>query len=153
MSEVVEFNGEWLMLFVGGSVFVGGMLAGMPLHFRRIVPQTVLVLVLFLCFGLSMSDWIVGTRLDQLIEALDISPEGIQLVFLPPLIFVEMFKSNSHVFFRVLPQTLLLAFPGVILSCFMTAGFPVYILQTDWSWYTALAFGGMLAATDPVSSM
>jgi NhaP-type Na+/H+ or K+/H+ antiporter len=51
----------------------------------------------------------------------------------------------------VLPQSLLLAGPGVIISTVCTAVFGMIIFPYGWSWPVALLFGAILSATDPVS--
>ena len=46
---------------------------------------------------------------------------------------------------------LLLAGPGVIMATMATAVFAKYGLDYNWDWSTAVTFGAMLSATDPVA--
>jgi CPA1 family monovalent cation:H+ antiporter len=78
-----------------------------------------------------------------------LTPEIILLIFLPALLF----EASYHLSFQHLSENFrfvsLLAIGGVILSAFLTA-----FLLVWWggiSWQTALLFGTMLAATDPIS--
>ena len=48
-------------------------------------------------------------------------------------------------------QCLLLACPGVLLGTFLTAAVGKYVLPYGWDWNVAMAFGSILAATDPVA--
>jgi len=102
-------------------------------------------------FGLIQLSVDDTSAASKLITTFEISPEGIQLLFLPPLIFSEMFKTNAYVFTGVLFQTCILAFAGVCVATVLTALFPLYILPESWSWYLSIAFGGTLSATDPVA--
>ena len=73
------------------------------------------------------------------------------LVFLPPLLFADAVTLDWHVAKRSLMQCLLLAFPGVIMGCFLTAAFAIGILPQHWPLSLALSFGAVLSATDPVA--
>lgn len=46
---------------------------------------------------------------------------------------------------------LLLAVPGVLVGTSLTALFTVYTFPYNWDWATALTFGAMMSATDPVA--
>lgn len=73
-------------------------------------------------------------------------------VFLAPLIFEAAYNTEWHVFKRLLIPIVTLAFVIVILQVFAVAAFQLYVLRTAyWNWWTALMFGAMLSATDPIS--
>jgi NhaP-type Na+/H+ or K+/H+ antiporter len=136
------------VIFVAMSLTLASLVEALPGAVLRLFPQSVLVLLLFLVCGLIVLA-IEGNAgsFASFVHGIELSPEGLQLIFLPPLIFSELFKSNVHVFMRVLSQTLLLAFPGVLICTGLIALFPLYMLPSQWSAYEALAFGGMLSAT------
>lgn len=70
-------------------------------------------------------------------------------VFLPPLVFEAAFSIPWHELRRDLPVILTLATVGVLLSAGLTAAGMHY--AAHWQWTTALLFGVLIAATDPVS--
>jgi monovalent cation:H+ antiporter, CPA1 family len=69
--------------------------------------------------------------------------------FLPPLIFEGAFYLNWRELRRELPIVLTLATAGVALSAGATAIGMYYL--AGWPWLSALVFGVLIAATDPVS--
>jgi CPA1 family monovalent cation:H+ antiporter len=78
-----------------------------------------------------------------------LSRELIFFVFLPPLIFEAALFINWRAFREDLPVVGLLASVGVVLTAAATAlGMRVGL---DWDWGSALIFGVLISATDPVS--
>lgn len=78
-----------------------------------------------------------------------LSKELLFTTLLPPLIFEAAFYLHWKDVRRDLPVLLLLATVGVVLSAFVTA-LGMSILA-HWQMTTALVFGTLIAATDPVS--
>jgi monovalent cation:H+ antiporter, CPA1 family len=70
-------------------------------------------------------------------------------VFLPPLIFEAALDLKWKELRRELPVVLVLATVGVVLSAGVTAVGMHYL--GNWQWISALIFGVLIAATDPVS--
>jgi monovalent cation:H+ antiporter, CPA1 family len=70
-------------------------------------------------------------------------------VFLPPLVFEAALFINWQQFKKDLPVIALLATVGVVLAATVTAVGMHYTL--DWDWGSAILFGVLIAATDPVS--
>jgi CPA1 family monovalent cation:H+ antiporter len=70
-------------------------------------------------------------------------------VLLPPLIFEAAFYLKWPPLRKELPVVLVLATLGVIISAGVTAAGMHYL--TNWPWQSALIFGVLIAATDPVS--
>jgi Na+:H+ antiporter len=68
---------------------------------------------------------------------------------LPPLIFEAAFSLRWQYLRRELPLVLLMATGGVLISAAATAIGMHYL--TEWPWISALIFGSLIAATDPVS--
>ncbi len=79
----------------------------------------------------------------------DLTKELIFTVLLPPLIFEAAFYLHWKELRRELPVVLALASLGVLLSAAATA-FGMRLL-VHWQWPSALVFGVLIAATDPVS--
>jgi CPA1 family monovalent cation:H+ antiporter len=78
-----------------------------------------------------------------------LSKELIFSVFLPPLVFEAALFIDWKEFKRDLPVVGLLATVGVVLAAAVTAVGMFYGL--DWDWGSAIVFGVLIAATDPVS--
>lgn len=75
-----------------------------------------------------------------------------ELIFdllLPPLLFEAVFYLRWNQLRRELPVILTLASAGVVLSGAVTAAGMHYLAR--WEWPSALVFGSLIAATDPVS--
>lgn len=68
---------------------------------------------------------------------------------LPPLLFEAAFYLNWKELRRNFPVILVLATLGVVLSGGLTAAGMHFLM--GWQWISALAFGALIAATDPVS--
>ncbi|OGO25853.1 MAG: Na+/H+ antiporter, partial [Chloroflexi bacterium RBG_16_54_11] len=80
---------------------------------------------------------------------IELTPELILALFVPPLVFEAAFHINLLELGRNLPAILLLAVPGVILTTFIISGMLVVGLKLSLP--IALVFGSLIAATDPVS--
>ena len=70
-------------------------------------------------------------------------------IFLPPLVFEAALFIHWREFRKELPVVTLLATVGVVLAAAVTALGMRYVL--GWDWGSALIFGVLIAATDPVS--
>jgi CPA1 family monovalent cation:H+ antiporter len=81
--------------------------------------------------------------------AVQLTPEMIFTVFLPPLIFEAAIQIPWRPFRRELPLLLLLVTVGVLLAAAVVAAGMHYLV--GWSWLGAAFFGILVAATDPVS--
>jgi CPA1 family monovalent cation:H+ antiporter len=91
----------------------------------------------------------IGLALSPFRLDLPLSRDLIFMVFLPPLIFEAALHLKWRDFMRDLPVTTLLAFPGVAIATAVVATGAHLLL--GWSWIAAGLFGGLIAATDPVS--
>lgn len=80
---------------------------------------------------------------------LDLTKELIFTALLPPLVFEAALYLRWQQLRRELPVVLLLATTGVAISALVTALGMYYVVQ--WAWPSALIFGVLIAATDPVS--
>ena len=80
---------------------------------------------------------------------LDLTRELIFTAFLPPLVFEAALYMRWQPLRRDMPVVLVLATIGVVLSAAVTAAGMHYAVQ--WEWTSAIIFGVLIAATDPVS--
>lgn len=82
-------------------------------------------------------------------DDIDITKDLIFTIFLPPLIYEAAIYIKWQELRRDLPVILTLATVGVILSAVVTALGMHY--WAGWGWQSAILFGVLIAATDPVS--
>jgi CPA1 family monovalent cation:H+ antiporter len=91
----------------------------------------------------------IGLALSGAALNLNLTPELIYKILLPPLIFEGALQLKWRPFRDDLPVTLTLAFPGTVISfAVVAAGMHAAL---GWSWLGAALFGALIAATDPVS--
>ena len=83
------------------------------------------------------------------IQPLNISPEVILALLVPPLVFEAAFLLNFNDLRRDLRLVLTLAVPGVILTTFLVGGMVSFGANIALPY--ALVFGALIAATDPVA--
>jgi len=79
----------------------------------------------------------------------DLDPALLLFVFLPPLLFDAAFRLDARELRPLLRPVLLLAVPGVVLTAAIVAVVVWAVLDLPLS--TALLFGSIVAATDPVA--
>lgn len=80
---------------------------------------------------------------------IELTPELILALFVPPLVFEAAFHLKLTELRRNMTFILVLAVPGVILTTMIVGGF--LVLGTSLSLPVALVFGSLIAATDPVA--
>ncbi len=78
------------------------------------------------------------------------TPEIILLIILPPLVFEAALHIEVKVLRKVIGPVLLLAVPGVLVVTFIVGGI-LNLVSGQIQWQTALIFGALIAATDPVA--
>ena len=79
----------------------------------------------------------------------DLTPELILTLFIPPLVFEAALHINFDELRRSLPEILVLAVPGVILTTLIVGG--LLSLTTPLTLPVAMVFGALISATDPVA--
>lgn len=140
VSQIVQ--AEELII---GLLLIASLVAIATRRFR--LPYTVgLVLI-----GLSMP-WLVRIfRLTDILGGFDPAQSSDIILYLlvPPLIFEAAFHIRMNDLRRDFWLILLLAVPGVIVTMFMVGGIVHY--GTGMAIKTAMVFGALIAATDPVA--
>ena len=114
------------------------------------IPYTVILICLGLAFG-AASNVDKLRFLQDFTEIARMDPHLMLYVFLPTLIFESAFVMDVHTFKKTIGQALILAGPGLMLCTVLTALMGRYIFNYNWSWVTAMTFGVILSATDPVA--
>jgi len=82
-------------------------------------------------------------------QDINVSPQLILGLLVPPLIYEAAFQVKAKDLLRDLAPILSLAIPGVLLTTFLVGG--VLYWGTNFSLVTALLFGSLIAATDPIA--
>ena len=112
---------------------------------RRVnLPYTIALVVMGLLLG-SLR-WVAP---DLTFPTFELTREVILFVFLPPLLFEASFNLEFDSLMENLTAVLLLAIPGVVIGAFLIAG--MLNVELGRSFETALVFGALIAATDPIS--
>jgi NhaP-type Na+/H+ or K+/H+ antiporter len=118
------------------------------------LPYTAVLLVEGLVIGMLV-EYAGSAGFPKLVQSIEmweaIDPHLMLYIFLPALLFGDAMHLNVHLFYRTFWQCMLLASPGVMLGTGLTALCAKFILPYNWSWSLSLAFGSILAATDPVA--
>jgi CPA1 family monovalent cation:H+ antiporter len=130
MSELVQF--ETLILEL---LLIVSLVAVAVRRFR--IPYTVALVLAGLVLSLRASIEIALT------------PELILSILLPPLVFEAAFHLNLDKLQRNLTTIAVLAVPGVVITMLVVGG--ILNLGAGLPLATALVFGALIAATDPVS--
>ena len=126
---------------------------------RTRIPYTVGLFAIGLAAGI-MNRTGVFHNMPQFSSALDsvanINPDLILYIFLPILIFDAAYELNLHIFKKTLTNATLLAAPGLIICMILTAIVLMVISifvpgYEKWTWASALMFGALISATDPVA--
>ncbi len=112
---------------------------------RTRMPYTVGLVLLGLVLG-----WL-AERVDALepLGEAALSPDMILFVFLPTLIFESAFNLNARLLSQNMAPVLTLAIPGLLLSTAIVGG--LLTLVTPLSLGSAMLFGALISATDPVA--
>ena len=93
----------------------------------------------------------LGTLSTSITMWAHMDPHLLLFAFLPALLFGDAMGLNKHLATKCFSPCLLLAGPGVLVGCAMTGAAAFYIFPYGWNWMFSLAFGSILAATDPVA--
>ena len=104
---------------------------------RRRLPYTVSLVLMGLLIGL-VGPW-----------EFEATPEIILALFVPPLLFEAAFHVDLRQLRENLRPILILAVPGVLLTTLLVGGMTA--LGAGMAFGTALVFGALIAATDPVA--
>ena len=143
-------SGSAILIFVICALLLGALLKTALRNSK--LPYTVVLLLVGIAAGGINQLEIFGTDTlvsDTFTQVGHIDPHLILFLFLPTLIFESAYSMEPHLFFRIAPQVTLLAVIGLIISMLLTALAASWLLS--WGIGTALLFGALICATDPVA--
>lgn len=149
-------RGYIVILFLGGALVIGCLLQ-MILHSLPLVPYTcgLFLVGIFVAYihYLNKADtwwqwksWYTSVEMWQ-----NIDPHLLFYGFLPALLFGDVVKTKVQLVKVSAGQIFMLACPGVLFGCLLTALFGKYVLPYHWDWPLCFVFGSILSATDPVA--
>ncbi len=128
-----------IMGLLAVAIIAAGLCRNLP------IPFTVLLVLIGIVLG-SVAD--VWQPLAPL-QTFRLSPEIVFFIFLPALIFESGFNLNARLLLRDLVPVLMLAIPALLISTFLIgSGLSLFIGLAP---VTALLFGALISATDPVA--
>ena len=138
-----------VLFFVVSALLLGALVRSLFQNSK--LPYTVILLLIGIAIAVIDRNGLIGDGLisHMIHQVGGINPHLILFLFLPILIFESAYSMESHLFFRIAPQIILLAILGLIISMLLTA-FAVSWLFS-WGIGVALLFGALISATDPVS--
>ncbi len=128
-----------IMGLLAVAIIAAGLCRNLP------IPFTVLLVLIGIVLG-SLAD--VWQPLSSL-QTFRLSPEIVFFIFLPALIFESGFNLNARLLLRDLVPVLMLAIPALLISTFLV-GSGLHLL-IGLAPVTALLFGALISATDPVA--
>jgi len=155
--EGQHHHGYLCMAFLLGGLGVGSILQMVQERFLRRVPYTCMLFIFGWVLAFihycrpaehwsSWPTWFISVDIWE-----QINPHLVFYVFLPVLIFVEAMRLNVKLAAKCFSQVMVLACPGVLIGTALTALFGRFVFPYGWNWPTALIFGSILSATDPVA--
>eukprot|EP00746_Dinoflagellata_sp_MGD_P002724 gnl/MRDRNA2_/MRDRNA2_105332_c0_seq1.p1 gnl/MRDRNA2_/MRDRNA2_105332_c0~~gnl/MRDRNA2_/MRDRNA2_105332_c0_seq1.p1 ORF type:complete len:1202 (-),score=202.90 gnl/MRDRNA2_/MRDRNA2_105332_c0_seq1:175-3780(-) len=138
----------YMLLVYASSAFCKWGCSKLPAAIQP--PHSLLLFIFGMLLGyFARSAWTHIELGEVISEFSDMDPHIIFWLLLPALLFEDSCKANWHVTKRVLPSSLLLAIPGVMVNTCLTAAF-LMALGT-WNWEQSLLLGSIASATDPVA--
>jgi NhaP-type Na+/H+ or K+/H+ antiporter len=149
-GEVNSFQN--LMMFLCITALFGALVQGVaPKKLLKNVPQPIVIMVFYMIAGIIFKV-ARPAEVEEGVRAF-VDPVAIQALFLPVLMFSELFRLNTRAFYIVLYQLLMLVGPGVVIGALLTAVFPYAMMPSRpfFDFNLSMAFGGMLATTDPIA--
>ncbi len=123
---------------------------------RLLLPYTIVVLLVGLGIGSLLQYPAVLSAsgvLGNLRFGAHIAPDLIIFVFLPALVFESAFDLDVHAFKKELGGILIFAIPALLMSTVLVGLWMLWVSSLGWHWslMSALVFGALISATDPVA--
>ena len=131
-----------IVLLLVGLLFAAALISLVANRVR--FPFTVLLVVFGMGVRLIFSEWEGFGFLES-----EISTEVVFFIFLPTLLFESSFNLDSKLLFRNIVPILTLAVPAFLLSTAIVGVLASWALDLPLA--TALLFGALISATDPVA--
>ena len=132
-----------MILISMGLLAIATLAAGLFRNFS--IPYTVLLVVI----GITISELERFWPALQALENFALTPELVFFIFLPALIFESGLSLDARQLMKDLAPVLTMAVPALLISTTLVGGALWLLLGIDLT--TALLFGALISATDPVA--
>ncbi len=154
-----EGHGPSVGIFFGFiAIFVGLVFTWVMAKttFKKYINLPYTVIVFFFGIIISMVATHASDQSDPMVVStkiwMNIDPDLMLYALLPPLLFAEAMKLDSHQVRMAFAPAALLALPGAAFGAYMQGLVCFYMLPNySWDWLFCLMVGAVLSATDPVS--
>jgi len=133
-----------IMTFIVISSILGSLIEGFfPRKVLRILPQPVILMLIYVVVGAVAGEPFL----------IEIEAEMILTIFLPALLTNEAIKIKTTPFYKSLIGLMWLIGPALFLGAAVVAVYPYAFLpeKERFNWNVSMAFGGMIAPTDPIA--
>lgn len=141
------------LIFPFFALAIGCVLQPLSKYIKQL-PYTLLLLFTGFIIGIIGCKVDLGMLNTSLKQWIHLDPPNLFFyIFLAPLIFEAAFVTQWHIFKRLLIPILTAAFIIVVLQVGLIGAFTMGVVEKGkgWNWWSALMFGAMLSATDPIS--
>lgn len=128
-----------LMILLAIGMITAGAFRKLP------IPYTVLLV----CIGILLSELGEHWAFLAPLKEFQLTPELVLFIFLPTLIFESGLNLNARQLIKDMAPVLALAVPALLFSTLLIGTGMWYLLSIDFA--TALVFGALISATDPVA--
>lgn len=150
-SDETNSNSTVVILFLFFGITIGIITWQILSRYAKTLPYPVVIFFLGILFSAVVDTHSPSTFKDSINMWVNINPDLVLYITLPPLIFGEAMNLNwRHVKGSILPG-FLLAGPGVVFQVALLGIFAKLILPYHWSWGLCFAFATCVSATDTVA--
>ncbi|XP_026728345.1 sodium/hydrogen exchanger 10-like [Trichoplusia ni] len=125
-------------LFVFSTLLIGVVVRAIMLWIGMCIPYRVVMFTLGGLAGFCANRF---PSIKPIVHVCFIEVDVLLIIFLPLLIFRTSYNVDAHSFWRSFPQILLVGVPGALLTALMAAFMAFYLIESSWTFSTALLFG------------
>ncbi|XP_077865611.1 sperm-specific sodium:proton exchanger-like [Saccoglossus kowalevskii] len=147
-DHLVYGGPPYVIFFLFACCAMGALIRSILNKVSVNIPYTVVLLIVGVLIGLLSSNVHYVARYTTMVH---MDPHLILHVFLPVLIFESAFAMDVHTFMKSSVQICILALFGLMVASVLTAVLAMYVFSYEWEFSTAMMFGSIMSATDPVA--
>lgn len=134
-------------LFISSTLLAGVIVRAVMLSTSMCIPYRVIMFALGGILGFCASKF---PEFKPIVVACYSDVDVLLLIFFPTLVFNTSYNVDSHAFLKSSFQLVLVALPGSLLTALFVSFMAFYVIETSWSFPTAMLFGIVCAPTYPM---